>query len=57
MPKEVKYIAVTKDGVRTEHKDNITALCKVLKVPYGTIIKKKMPFEYKGIKFERVVIK
>ena len=57
MSKEVRFIVVTKDGVKTEHKDNVTALCKVLKVPYGTIIKKKMPFEYRGIKFERVVIK
>lgn len=57
MPKQVKYIAVTKDGVRTEHKDNIAALCKDLNLSYGTIIKKKMPFEFRGYSFKRVVIK
>jgi len=56
-PKQVRYIEVTKDGVTTKYLDDITAICRDLEIPYGTIIKKKMPFEYKGIKFERITIK
>ena len=57
MPKQIVYINVTKDGITTKYRDNITAICRDLSIPYGTIIKKKMPFEYKGIKFERIIIK